>query len=663
MVRGVLRIDRRQAAAVTLFLASWCTLCACSRSRADRDEKAALTHSSAPTFNRDVAPILLVHCGPCHRPGRMAPFPLLSYQDVKARVGPVAVMTARRRMPPWLPEPGYGNFSNDRRLRDDQIDLIQQWVNQGAVEGNPADRSDAPPPAQADDWQLGRPDLVVEMPQAYTLESHHGEDHADVFRNFVIPVALPTTRYVRAVEFRPRTGGSVVHHAVIGVDRTGTARRLDAEDPEPGYDDMMSHGESQGPEGHFLSWTPGKAPFIEPADMAWRLDRGADLVVQLHLLPSGHQETIRLALGLFFTDAPPTREPSLIKLGSKSINVPAGEAAYAVTDSYTLPADVDLLTIYPHAHYLAKDMKGTATLPDGTTKWLIWIKDWNFNLQDEYRYTEPMFLPKGTTLTMRYVYDNSAANPRNPHRPPKQVTYGPHSTDEMGDLWLQVVPRKKADAQLLARDFIDRELRASVIGAEKMVRSKPRDLEALNWVATSYLRVGRTKEAIPYLAEALRVKPDSAQVHYNLGNALQADGRPAEALGHFRAASRLSPRDDRVQLSLAEALNASGAVDEAVHYYRETLAINPESAEAHNNFGIVLGSQGQIDEAVVHFKQALAIRPDYADAHNNLGIALGARGQVEEAIVHFQQALELRPDDPSARENLDALLRMRGQAR
>ena len=630
----------------------------CSQSRTEEAPHQPAARTFPLTFTKDVAPIIFANCSSCHRPGQGAPFSLLSYDDVKVRARLIAIVTESRVMPPWQPEPGYGTFSNERRLSDDQLDVIRQWVDAGAIEGDPADLAVAPPTTKPGGWQLGRPDLVVEMPEAYTLRG----DGPDIFRNFVIPVALPSTRYVRAVEFRSRTDRSVVHHAVIGLDATRTARRLDAQDPKPGFDDTLSGG-VQGPDGHFLSWTPGKAPFMEPADMAWRLDRGTDLVVQLHMLPSGRQETIRPSLGLFFADAPPTREPVLVKLGSKAIDIPAGEAAYTVTDEYRLPADVDVLSVYPHAHYLAKDIKGVATLPDGTTKWLVWIKDWNFNWQDEYSYAKPVFLPKGTTLAMRYVYDNSAANPRNPHRPPTQVTYGPRSTDEMGDLWLQVLPSRRADARVLADDYVERELRANVVGAERMVRSKPRDLEALNWVATSYLRVGRIPEAVDYLEEAVRVSPGSAEAHHNLGSALQARGRPADALGHFREAARLSPGDDRVQLSLANALNAAGAGVEAMRYYRAALAANPDSYEAHNNLGIALGSQGQLEEAVRHFQQALKIRPDYADAHNNLGIAFGSRGQLDEAIGHFRRALELRPDDPSARQNLDALLRLHGSRR
>jgi Tfp pilus assembly protein PilF len=613
---------------------------------------------SAVTFTKDVAPIIFANCTPCHQPGQGAPFSLLTFDDVKLRAELIAKTTADRRMPPWPPEPGYASFSNERRLRDDQIDVIRRWVEEGAIEGRAADLT-ARPPTSTGGWRLGRPDLVVEMPQPYTLKPGH---HADVFRNFVIPLTVPKTRYVRAVEFRSGTDGPVIHHAVIGIDRTRASRRLDAQDPEPGYDDQLSGG-VEGPDGHFLSWTPGKAPFMAPDGMAWRLDPGTDLVLQLHMLPGKAQTTVRARLGLFFSDAAPTRQPVLIKLGSKAIEIAAGEAAYVVRDEYTLPADVDVLSVYPHAHYLAKDVKGVARLPDGTTKELIWIRDWNFNWQDEYRYARPVYLPRGTTVTMEYKYDNSEANPRNPHRPPKQVRYGPHSSDEMGDLWLQALPRRTGDTEVFARDYVERELRAHVAGAEMRVRAAPLEVESLNWLATSYMRVGRIPEAVPYLQEAVRIAPESAEVHHNLGSAFQAQGRTPEALHHFRAAARLNPRDDRIHLNLANALNASGAVAEAAQHYREVLALNTESAEAHNNLGVALGSQGQIDAAISHFQSALEIQPDYADAHSNLGLAFATRGQTDDAIRSFRRALELRADDENARRSLEALLGLQGRAR
>jgi Tfp pilus assembly protein PilF len=349
----------------------------------------------------------------------------------------------------------------------------------------------------------------------------------------------------------------------------------------------------------------------------------------------------------------------LIKLGSKTIDIPAGEPAYTVTDSYVLPADVDALTIYPHAHYLARDMKAAATLPDGTTKSLIWIKDWDFNWQDEYRYSEPVFLPQGTTVTMRYIYDNSARNERNPHRPPQRVRYGPHSSDEMGDLLIQVVPRRRADSAVLARAQRERDLYANIARGEQLLRADAADAEARNWLAASYLAAGRVDQAVPHLMEAIRLRPNYAEAHYNLGSAYQSQKRFPQAIRELRIAVTLKPDDERTHLRLANALNAGGSAHEALKHYRRALAIDPDSAEAHNNVGVALGAQGRVAEAIVHFRQSLAIQPDFAEVHNNLGVMLGSQGQRDEAAAHLRRALELRPDNADARENL---LRLRSEA-
>jgi hypothetical protein len=266
-------------------------------------------------------------------------------------------------------------------------------------------------------------------------------------------------------------------------------------------------------------WSPGKAPFMEAADSAWTLEAGSDLVAQLHMLPSGKPETLQASIGLFFTSTPPTRAPLVVTLQSKTIDIPAGQAGYIVQDSYVLPADVDALSVYPHAHYLATDMKGVATLPDGTTKWLLWIKAWDFNWQDTYRYSSPVLLPKGTTLTMTF-YRQLGTQPRNPNHPARGH-WGPQSTDEMGALWIEVQPRHVEDVdpdqgQLAAGDAGGRGAYA-----EMQVAARPADALARNFLAAKYLQAGRVPEAVAHLDEALRLKPDDAEAHSNRGIALQ----------------------------------------------------------------------------------------------------------------------------------------------
>ena len=571
--------------------------------------------STRPTFNRDIAPLVWNSCGGCHRPGQQAPFSLLSLQDVRQRARLIVTATGRHIMPPWLPEPGYGAFAGERRLRSEDVERIAAWVKEGTPEGDPSDRH--APPAWVDGWQLGQPDLVVELPEAYTLRP----GGADVFRNFVVPIPLSAARFVRGMEVRPGSRG-VVHHATLGIDATRGSRRLDAQDPEPGFEGGMFSEGTHSPDNHALGWTPGMTPVMEPADMAWRLEQGSDLIIQLHMIPSGKPEAVRPSVGFFFTDIPPTRRPMDFRLGSKTIDIPAGASAYTIEDSYVLPVDVDALSVYPHAHYLAKDMKAFATRPDGTLAWLIWIKDWDFRWQDQYRYATPVFLPRGTTLTMRYTYDNSVGNVRNPHQPPQRVLYGPLSSDEMGDLWLRLLPRTSGDADMLARSYVDNELRKNIAAAQRMTVEHPREAKWRNELGARYLEAGRVQEGTLQLQEALRLMPAHAEAHHNLGHALQVQGRLAEAVAHFREAARLAPNDDQVHLSLANALQDQGRLDEAIAHLRRAVALDAEGADAHNNLGAALASKGLVDEAVVHFQRALDIRPGYADAERNLRQAL-----------------------------------------
>lgn len=615
------------------------------------------------TFNADVAPILYEHCIVCHRPVNPAaktadpvcfggaPFSLIDYADVRPRAKQIAAAMKSRAMPPWLPEPGYGHFLNERRLRDDEIAAVQRWVDGGAPEGSDTGRPT--PPDLPSGWQLGRPDLVVSASQAYTLEA----SGSDVFRNFVVPLPLTGTRYVRGIELRA-DNPTIVHHASVGIDRLRISRRLDRKDGRPGFASMPDDAVQ-----NVYGWSPGKAPFMEPSDRAWPVEKGSDLVVQMHLLPSGKPEAVRPTIGLFFSDAPPTREPLLIKLESKAIDIPAGEVSYTIEDSYVLPADIDVVSAYPHAHYLARDMKALATLPDGRQQWLLWIKSWDFRWQDQYRYTTPVLLPKGTKLTMRFTYDNSAGNPHNPRRPPRRVKWGPQSTDEMGALWLEILPRRREDVAALLRDYAVRSLAADIAGAEMQVRTSPGDPLAHNFLATRYLQAGRLPEAIAELETALRLRPDDAEAHSNLAEALQRQGRLPDALQHAERAARLKPDDDRVHFNLGTVLIAVGRPADAIGEFRRSVALNAANPDAEFNLGLLFGRANRIDESIAHFRKATELSPQNADAHRNLGIALALGGRLAEGIAEAREAVRLRPDWPEAQASLADLLRAQSAAK
>jgi tetratricopeptide (TPR) repeat protein len=602
-------------------------LAAASCGRAERSDTPAVA-TGAPTFSRDIAPILWERCAPCHRPGEVAPFSLLTYADAAGRARDIARVTRRRYMPPWQPEPGYGEFAGERRLTDAQIDLIGRWVESGAPEGNPRDLPARP--RWPEGWQLGQPDLVVTMPEPYEVPA---EGH-DIFRNFVIPVRLPAARYVKGVEFRPGNP-RVVHHAVIQIAR---ARQVTGPPgahgpPSDGASDRH-HGEGgmialegESPDGHFLGWAPGKVASMGPEDLAWRLEPGTDLVLQLHLMPRGTPMSVQSSIGLYFTDRAPARRPFGLQLGSYTIDVPAGATDHPVEDSYVLPVDVEVLSIFPHAHYLGKEMKAAATLPDGSVRWLFWIKDWDFNWQDQYWFARPVFLPRGSTLTMRYTYDNSEHNPQNPSRPPRRVRYGGQSSDEMGNLWIQVVPANEADLAVLRQDYERKATMRYVEGDLKKLQDDPDSPAIHRSLGASYLRLGRPAEALAHLQASLRRDPSDVHAHYNVAHAFAATGRLRDAAAHFREAARLDPLYAEAHNNLGVMLQGLGDLDGALARYGEAVRIDPGYAEAHNNLGVALQAQGRLDEAIRHFRRAVAIQPDYRVARQNLADALAEQGR------------------------------------
>ncbi|MBP6835553.1 MAG: hypothetical protein KA978_32510, partial [Deltaproteobacteria bacterium] len=244
----------------------------------------------------EVAPLVYRRCATCHRPGESGPFSLVTYLDVARRRQQIRRVVTRGYMPPWKPVAGSAHFRDDRSLSAAERDLLLRWIGAGAPEG---DRSQIPPPPRwPTGWQLGQPDVVVTLPASYTVDA----DGPDVYRNFVIPSPVGGTRHVAAWEFR--AGSRTIHHAILNIDRTGLARRRDAEDAALGYEGMGDRS-TQSPDGFYLVWTPGQVPTPPEEGASWRLDARTDLVLQLHLHPTGRAEAVRPSLGLYFAPAPP----------------------------------------------------------------------------------------------------------------------------------------------------------------------------------------------------------------------------------------------------------------------------------------------------------------------------------------------------------------------
>lgn len=401
--------------------------------------------ASPPTFSHDVAPILYRECVSCHRPGGVAPFSLIGYQEAVKRAKLIASVTASHYMPPWLPaEP---HFQNERRLSQVEIATLARWADTGAAGGTAAETPR--PPQFPDGWQLGKPDLEGQMRTGFAVPA----EGPDLYRCFVIPTPPGRDRWVRAMDMRPGNP-RVVHHAILFQDVTGTARRRDT---GTGYSCFGTPGFL--PARGLGGWTPGSLPVRMAEGIPELLHGGADLVLQVHYHPTGRPESDSTRVALYFTDRKPLRRAMDVPLGSNRIDIPAGARGYKVTDHFTLPVAVDALGINPHAHYLCTEMLGYAVLPGGTRRTLIHIPAWNFNWQQQYTYSTPIRLPEDTQIVMEFTYDNSQENPRNPNHPPRRVVWGPGSADEMAGLHIEVTPAHEDDAEELSQSLWGKMMR------------------------------------------------------------------------------------------------------------------------------------------------------------------------------------------------------------
>jgi len=378
--------------------------------------------ASQITYSRDIAPILQRQCETCHREGEIGPMALTSYTQAAAWRGDIKRYTQSRQMPPWKADPGVGDFQDARRLTASEIRTIAQWVDSGAPEGDP---KDLPPPAHfSDDWPLGQPDVVLEPNRPYHVDA----DGPDVYRCYVLPTDFTQDRYVGAVDVQPGNR-AVVHHVIAFIDGTGASANLDGHEKEPGYTSFGGVGFL--PSGALGGWAPGITAHYLPPGVATLVPAGARIVLQVHYHKDGKPETDLSRVGVYFAKGPIDKSLHVIPL-IHGLQIPPGDPHYTVSmTSVPSPVSYHLVAITPHMHWLGHQMKVTATLPGGHQIPLVSISNWDFNWQSTYYYKQPIALPKGTVVTMTATYDNSVHNPRNPNSPPKLVTWGEQTTDEM----------------------------------------------------------------------------------------------------------------------------------------------------------------------------------------------------------------------------------------
>jgi hypothetical protein len=401
--------------------------------------------AESPTFHRDIVPILQKHCQDCHRPGQVAPFPLITFEQTRKRASDIVQVTEEHIMPPWPASTSVGGpFRGARLLSEHERTALSAWAAAGTPAGDP---TDAPPPKSwTSDWSLGKPDLVLKMTEAYTV----GASGRDEYRVFVIPSGLVEGKWISAVDFKPGNP-RVVHHVLSAFDLTGQARGLDEADAGPGYKTFVGYGRLPSglpllPSGSLGGWAPGKMPNMLPEGVGRYLPADADVLLQVHYHKSGKPETDASAIALYFAKGPIDKAlraglvmPARAGLWPRpALRIPAGEPHYEVKGSWTAPYDAHVRSVVPHMHWLGKDFLLEAIRPDGARVCLIKIDRWDFNWQGTYEFETPVPLPAGTRIEMLAHFDNSKDNPRNPSNPPVEVHWGESTTDEMCIGFLQL---------------------------------------------------------------------------------------------------------------------------------------------------------------------------------------------------------------------------------
>ena len=629
----------------------------------------------------------IVHerCGDCHYAGGPSPFALATHDDVAKRGEQVVQVTQSGYMPPWLPTQSDYAFAHDRSMPESERQAIADWVRAGMPGGsmNNAEEGFAQSPKE---WQLGPPDLVLELAEPYRLEA----DTPELFWNFVLSAqggtlkdkdggappskqTFSTPRYVRAVEIKPGNR-QAVHHVIGQIDRTGSARRKQQQLGTNGFPGMEFEQGEIVP-GLSMLWSPGKAVSPGNEGVAWSLTPQTDVLLQMHLFPTGKPELVRPKVGIYFADEPPTAFPLSLMLEVPTLEIPAGETNYVAENSLETPVDLLLLSVYPHAHYIATSFTCEATLPDNSKRTILRIDDWDFNWQDEYVFEQPVPLPSGTVVSMQFTYDNSEHNIGNPNHPPKRIVLGNRSTDEMGSALLQVLVANEADSlkldesrwlqkltdeplhptanQNLGNIYEARgELARARACYQRVLQVRPNDSVAHDNLANALSLLGDSKRAEHHFRNATELNPTNPLAYHHWGAALLRAGRLEEAVEKTELAVEYWPEFPEANINLGKANLLLGDTVASKRYFRRAIEFAPDNPIGHFNLGTVLMRERNFPAASERFHRATELRPEFVEAYNNLGICLYEQGKLEAAAQTFRRVLELDPGQENASNNL-----------
>ena len=380
-----------------------------------------------PVFYKDVLPILQDRCQECHRPGEIAPMPFLTYAGVRPWAKAIREAVLGRKMPPWFADPAYGRFANDRSLSRAEIDTLVQWVDAGAPSGDP---KSAPPPHQwPTGWNIGTPDAVFEMPDAFPIPAGRAID----YQYLILPTRFSEDKWVQKVEVRP-SDRAAVHHAVLYIREPGS-KWLDGQPRgrmftlPPGVD-HRPNPKSFTTSDILLVYTPGNSFDTWTPGVGKKIPAGSDLVLQMHYTTKGAASADRTRIGVVFAKEPPKQAVLTLQMGNDKFAIPPGDSNYRAQVSGTMPNDGLLIGLFPHMHLRGKAFEYLLVGPNGSVETLLKVNNYDFNWQLNYRLAKPRLIRQGTRLVWAGYFDNSPNNPRNPD-PQAEVRFGEQSWEEM----------------------------------------------------------------------------------------------------------------------------------------------------------------------------------------------------------------------------------------
>src|SRR5215475_14367412 len=388
---------------------------------------AQMGNMRAPTYAKDVAPILQKRCQSCHRAGEAAPFSMLSYEETRPWAGAMKLAVRVKEMPPWFADPQIGHFSNERSLSQKDIDTLVAWATAGAPKGDP---KDMPPPVNfLEGWDIPKPDVTFQLPKEFAVP----ESGMVEYQYAIVPTGFTEDKWVQAVEVRP-TDRSVVHHIIAYVREPGSNYFKDQkpgiffEAPPAKTDEKVDT--SALPSDFLVGYAPGQPAEILPAGEAKLIKAGSDIVFEVHYTPNGKAVMDRTKLGLVFSKDPPKKRVQTLSASNGTFKIPPGDPNYRVDASFEIRKPVTLASIHPHMHTRGKDYEYRVVFPNGETRTILRVPQYHWHWQLWYNLAEPIDLPAGARIDCTAHFDNSANNPENPD-PTKTVIWGQQSWDEM----------------------------------------------------------------------------------------------------------------------------------------------------------------------------------------------------------------------------------------